>query len=749
MVRISIGDGWRADPEVRRALSAPGASRSEAVRAIVDVLTIEVDGVDIAAGRAEGPVAESAASLVSGLRRLAAGARQATVSFPDGAVDLVLRRQGGNALLSLVTLSRPARVLAHDVSVDLGALLDAAREASADWCRRVAEVSPAAASTPELRRILRASARAPRIAATAPAPSPGAPRSRRPARRPRAPVCSFELHDRDGRLSSWRGPGADLASLLVPGRVTIRSPGGQEWLSIPGIPFLSLRDLCAAADRIAAAGGRGKVAFSLARPGRQAPLRIEVDVGAGVLAAAGAPAVPCDPMPLARALLEGVADFCAVVASRAPAQADNAHLADLRESARAGLAHLAELERDEHSGPRRRLRGARARPAAHHPVSPGRLRRVSFDVAPLADLGPPARQPIDVEADGRHAVLCGEEHLVRFDLDGASVAWRAHGARMACQASDAVVVARAREVSSLEAASGQPRWSRPFPDGHRPTALIPVARSRVALVSADLVSALDVAGGRLAWSFEVPGARRLAAWRLGPLLVVAADTGVVQALDADGRVEWRVRGAGAPCAPPTAAAGRAHLLFRTPVGACLTTVDGASGRRLAEASLDLVPSGGAVPFSGRLAVAGTEGGDPVITAWDPDGTLAWTRSATPGAGPLALAPSAAGLLVKSADGGCALLDRDGAVRWVRQRPGALAAPGNLAPVAVRGLVLVPSDEVEVLDARDGRPVGRLPGPAPAFLHVTPELRVLLVDADGLASAARLRGHLSLVDGGDG
>ncbi len=111
---------------------------------------------------------------------------------------------------------------------------------------------------------------------------------------------------------------------------------------------------------------------------------------------------------------------------------------------------------------------------------------------------------------------------------------------------------------------------------------------------------------------------------------------------------------------------------------------------------------------------------------------------------MALAPLPGGLAVKTADGSCASLDRDGNVRWTRSREGASPAPGNLPPVAARGLLLVPSEDVEVLDEAGGLPVGRLAAPTPARLHVGDDLRVVGVDADGLAWVARLRTHLSLV-----
>jgi outer membrane protein assembly factor BamB len=297
---------------------------------------------------------------------------------------------------------------------------------------------------------------------------------------------------------------------------------------------------------------------------------------------------------------------------------------------------------------------------------------------------------------------------------------------------------------ALDAATGAVRWRREVPGGLAVQGLRPAPGARVALLAPGRIDALELSTGRPAWSVEAPGALRLHALRAGPLLVVAADTGLVQALDAGGRSEWRLRGAGPLSQRPALAGGRCLLLFRTPLGATLAAVDAARGQRAYETALDLVPTGPPVAFAGRVAVAGSVGGDPVVAALEPDGSPAWSGASSPAPGPVARAPLPGGLALKTADGSCAALDRDGMVRWTRSRDGASPAPGNLPPVATRGLLLVPSDAVEVLDEGSGRPVGHLPVPTPARIHVGEDLRVVGVDADGLAWAARLRTHLSLV-----
>jgi hypothetical protein len=103
------------------------------------------------------------------------------------------------------------------------------------------------------------------------------------------------------------------------------------------------------------------------------------------------------------------------------------------------------------------------------------------------------------------------------------------------------------------------------------------------------------------------------------------------------------------------------------------------------------------------------------------------------------------LLAKGADGTCCALDRDGRTLWTRSCAGRPAAPGNLPPIEARGVVLVAGEEVELLDASTGALVGRVPAHAPARVAVDGDLTTWALDADGLLTGARVRGHLSIVD----
>jgi hypothetical protein len=740
VLRVRIGEGWASDPAVRDALRAEnGASRRAAVRSIVDVLAVEVDGVDIGSGRTEGPLLEGVMALLGAVDRLAAGEGHASVPFEDGAVELVLHRRGGSALASVVTLGRPARVLAHDVEVDLPGLAEAARAAARSFCERVVAVAPAVTGSPELRLLLRAASRRTSLADP---PAAGAPttRSRRSRRRPRDPACSFEIHDEAGRLSIWKGPGADLASLLVLGRVSLRSSSGEEILSVEGTPFLLFRDLCTAAERMACAHG-GAVSFEVAQPGRLATATVSVEHGS--VSVDGGRAVVCDPLALAQAILDGANDFCAVVRSRAPTQARNALLSDLEASARATLAQVREARAgDRPAAMRRPMRLPPSPRFAAHPLAPGRLRKVSFRRIASSEVGAPT--PEGLFRGGSVVVACGSEAVRAFDAAAGTPLWSGSGAALAALTEGVLVTLLDGRLTARDMATGSIRWERAAPGrtGGRPS-LSTAPGGRVVLASGPSMTAVDSTSGETAWVFESPGALRLSPLPLGSLVILAADSGMVHAVDPSGQMAWRLRGAGPLAAPPVRDGRTCLLSFRTPTGATLASVEASTGVRVFETSLEFAPTGAPVRFAGRIAISGRVAGDVLVAALEEDGAPAWIEPSPTGSA-VSLAPLPGGLLAKGPDGSCAALDRLGRTVWSRSCEGRPAPPGNLAPIPIRGLVVVAAEEVDLLDAGSGDQVGRLPIHAPARLSVDGDLATWALDADGLVTGARLRGHLSVL-----
>jgi outer membrane protein assembly factor BamB len=741
MIRIRPGAAWRHDPSLRATLRrGAGPDRLAAARRAVDALALEVDGVDIAAGLAEGPLLATLEALLRAIARVVSGTSHATVTFPDGEVELLIRRRGATALLSVVALSRPSRVLARDVEVEMDALAAAALDASADVCRQVAELL-AAEDTRETRP-LRAAARALRRTETRTARGPRLPGSTRPPRsttRSAPLACLLELGDDDGLLAAYEGGRADLGSLLGPGRVLLRLADGTILAELAGAPYLAVRDLGAAADALLTAvrGREPRCTLPLARPRSGPAVHLEVDLVAGRVRGPGGEG-PCPPLALARAFAEAQLELGRTARARNPRQSENAYVSELERGAAGRLAQLAELAEGDRAGAATGRVPAPARPL-QRPLGPGRLRRLAFRETFRLDVGSPAREGL-LRA-GSAVIVAGARRLVATAVTG-EVRWSAEGCAFAALAGGAVLAAAGGTLRALSPRSGRVVWSRALP-GMTPVAALTAARGPIVVVERDAATAVDPGSGRTLWRFEPPGATRLLAAPFGGLLVVGTDAGLLYGLDAAGRLAWRLAAPGPVLRPPAAAAGVCLALCDADSGAALLAVDPASGARRWETLLDVSAGAAVVPWGDRAAVAGTEAGDPLVTALARDGTAVWSV-APPLAGAIAAVAAGTLLVVRDASGALAALGRDGAVRWRRPAP-ADARPGRAAPPAVvRGTVLATAgDALHAVDARTGELVGALPA-APQRLLADASLAVVALDGDGVATGWRLATHLSVV-----
>lgn len=743
MIRIRAGGGWKVDPAVRDALRRSSArARADAALAIVDVLAIEVDGVDIAAGRGEGTLLPSLEGLLRAVARLLAGAPHASVAFEGGDLELALRRRGNSALLTLVAPGPPARVLATDVKVELDALAGAALDASADLCRDLAEAGAAAAP---VARGLRAAARRLRATEAVPAPRPGLPAARRTPRRARrdaGAACEIELGEDDGALEAYAGGRPDLGALLAPGALRLRGAGDRELAVLGGPPFLALRDLSAAAARIVEAVRRGdpEVRARVGTAGRGGATELRLDLARGTAAVGRGPEVPCAPLALARAVLEAAGELGRVVRARNPRQGENAYLAELEAAAAERLALLDETAGGERVGAAPDARAPAPRRSPQRPLGPGRLRRLAFRRTASLDVGAPAGAGL--LATGGLAVAAGAAGIVALDPGAGAIRWRAEGADLVAVVPGAVLAVRGGTLACLSPATGRTRWSRPLP-GAAPTAALGLPRGPVVLVEPSAATGLDPGTGRTLWRFEPPSASRLHAAPFGGVAVVAADTGAVYGIDAAGGVAFRLHVPGPPLFAAVPACGAAVVVAADDPVARLVAIDPASGRRAFEASLEFVPTAPPLGAGTRVFVAGTFGGDPLVTAVDRGGALAFTEP-PPLSGPVAIAALGAGVVAQDAAGAIAALSRDGAERWTFARTAGHAIPAPPPPSVVRGIVVAGGDGVVALDARTGAPLGLFPGVAPARLLVRPDLSVCALDADGAVAAWRLGTHLSVV-----
>ena len=750
MVRIRAGTAWRHDPALRAAARhRVGPERAAAAREVVGALALEVDGVDIAAGLAEGPLLPSLEALLRAVARVVRGEPQATVPFADGAVELLVRRRGRSAFLSVVALSRPSRVLARDVEVEVDALAAAALDATASLCGELAELLPGAEAREA--RPLRAAARALLRAE-------GAPPARRSARtrarvragpaRTGAPVsCVVELEDEDDLLGAYEGGRPDLGSLLGPGHIALRAADGRELAALDGLPFLAARDLAAAADALLGAvrAGDARCELALARPGTGPAVTLRVDLAGRTVSGPGAADVPCPPLALARALSDGQAELGRIARERNPRQAENAQVAELERSAAARAALIDELAEGDRRPEPAPLAGARVPPPPRlpqRPLGPGRMRRLAFRPTFRADAGDPAGEGLHRAGVG--VIVSGARLVAAFELATGAERWRAPGCTFAALAGGALLAVSAGLLRALAPRSGRAAWSRPLP-GMTPVAAVTLARGPAILVERDAATGLDPASGRTLWRFEPPGAARLHATAFGGVLVVGTDGGLLYGLDAAGRLVWRLRAPGPVLRRPLAAAGLCVALSASDAGGtALLAVDPATGERRWEAPLDASAPASVVPWGGQLAIAGAVAGDPIVTAVGRGGTQGWTVA--PALAGAATAAAAGPLLVvRDGAGALAALDRGGSVRWSRPAPSGAAAPRATPPLVVRGTVLAAGGEaVQALDARTGELLGTLPAAAPSRLLADAGLALATLEADGLATGWRLATHLSVV-----
>ena len=671
------------------------------------------------------------------------GRRTPRSPFREGELELVIRRRDASALLTLVSLSRPSRVLARDVEVEVEALAAAALDAAAAFCRELAEFLPEEAER-EGRR-LRAAARALRRAEAGPSPRPssGGSRGRAPrvARAKGGVTCALELADDEGHLLAYEGGRPDLGSLLVAGRLTLRGADGATLAVFPGIPFLALRDLGAGVDRLLAAIRRGepRCEIALARPGRGGVTTLTLDLAEARLIGPDGPA-RCPPLELARAIRRG--------RPRARASRARAQPATGRERAsrrprgrRSGEARADRRARGRGSRPGRGRTRPRARPAPAPAVSAAARPRPA----------PPARVPAPLPARrGRAGGRRGSTCAAASSSPRVGLRWPRSSGRQgaSCGAPPGQRTPPCCRVRCFWRAAGSSRRSRRAPDfgcGHgrsrarRRSRPLPSRAARSSSWGAGALTALDPGTGRTLWRLVPPGAGRLAATAFGGIVAAGADTGFVYGVDGTGRVVWRVRGRGPVVRPPAPVAGLALVLCAAETGAGVVAlaIDPAGGARLWEAALDLVPSGPPIAWGRRIAVAGALAGDPIVATLEESGAPAWAV-APPLSGPPTIGAAGALLVARDPAGGLVALGRDGTSRWTRPASAGAPGPGAVPPAIARGTVIVAADGVTALDARTGEIMGAIAGVAPVRVAVDASLGLALLDADGLAPATASR-----------
>ena len=203
MIRIHTGRAWRRNPRLLSQLRAATGEGALARAAIVDTVSIEIDGVDLVAGIEEDSVLQVTSELAVAIAGLASGRDRSAVAFRAAGVELLLERQGDRVRMSLVRLQRPAGVVLRGVEVELEALCRAALECGRALLFELGALNPALVEASAARRLAAATQRL----------SKGSRPGRAPQRRagqpdaavvegatPGLPSCAFDFQDREGVL---------------------------------------------------------------------------------------------------------------------------------------------------------------------------------------------------------------------------------------------------------------------------------------------------------------------------------------------------------------------------------------------------------------------------------------------------------------------------------------------------------------------------------------------------------------------
>ncbi|TMA22746.1 MAG: hypothetical protein E6J85_03835 [Deltaproteobacteria bacterium] len=491
MIRIRPGRSWRHNPgyvgKLRR-LEGPHLQRFEG-SGILDVLGIEVDGVDIAAGVGEAEILVAMDEVCRALARLRSGSPAAQATVGRGPTELLLEARGADVLLALVSLAPPARFLASGLLLDGERLRAAAASAARALADDLLSISPALSGSPLLARLrgpLRAPLRKGAAQGTAPWP-PAVPGRGFVARgAARGVRCEIQVPEE----SAWRlagradVPDAPLAALLGTGSLALRV-GGSPALSWESPPYLALRDLVRSASGVVSAWEAGDADFTL----RFGAADLHCDLTRDEVRANGWRGPVALPAPALATALAGAARAYATKALALGGEAEE--LSDLRDSARRIEIHCKDLA----SGNLRRTRSAalvpppRKAPPQKGPLSRGRVRRLVYREAWKTEPGDP---PEALSFCGG-ALIAGSKRGVRA-LDAATgrEIFRADCEAFAHAANgDDLFLASHATLSRIDPSTGERRWQRRMRSS---TPLWPVARGLVRPTEDGIVCVSDVGG---------------------------------------------------------------------------------------------------------------------------------------------------------------------------------------------------------------------------------------------------------------
>lgn len=724
MIRIRTGNRWKSERKLRGAAVAEEAW---------DAVGIEVDGIDISRGLLEGRLVLTLSAIVEAIDELASGRRRvAQLGFPSGIV-LLLARRGGSILLSLVRLMRPSEVLVQEVEVDLASLALAAAESARELLDGLASRYPRAEGHPLVRALADKSALLDRLAFEGPPAfeeTSEPTRLRRPPVRGEVPTLIFDIRDEEGRLASYR-EGDGLAPLLLRGHLYLHGADGEELATAVGVPFLVLRDLVALAARLVAPEGETSLELPL---GASGPV-LEMDLRGEVLRVEGR-SLRVGRRDLARSIFTCARDFAAVLTTRKPEVGENPYLADLREEAASQLRLLDERESAADAGAAPLPAAPRKPRALGPPPASGDLRRVSLRVAWRAEFEP-IRRVVSTPARTWIAHLGGVGSLTIAGGERSD-----HPEAVAVSTPEKrgpiLLLEEGGRLVAWDAEAGEARWraetgwteiAAPY-RRHRNDAWHLVDRASLVCI--------DLRTGAPRFRLDPPAAHSATMASAGPFLALAADNGMVYAVDLERReVAWRL-----PFSLEALAVGREGLVGIASGKKGLEAVGiAARDRRFHfRTSLPIDAIGPLATLGGGTIVAGAGETGGEVLGLTSEGAIRFRVRPVLGPEPPALAFAGRTIFARGSEG-IARIDR-GKLRW-----SAPATPGG-APKVVQGMLALPGERLSLRDASTGRELlaPRLQEELPAADHLAigADGALLAVDMHGSCAGLRIAGALAVV-----
>jgi hypothetical protein len=723
VIRIRPGNSWRHNPVYASELSGLDGRGARAFDGahILDVLGIEVDGVDIAAGVGEARVLLAVDELLQALLRLGDGAAAAQATIGPGPTELVMEARGEDLLLTLSSFAPPSRLLASGLLVDAIKMRKAVLHAARGLLLDLLSFSPRLGTAQVSQRLSEANARLARQHLKA---APRWPRREADARtivcraQPGPETLSLQLLPETTARILGRGdvPWAPLAAHLGAGSIAL-SRKGAPGLVAEGPIFLILRNLLEQAEKLVELHESGEEEHAL----RFGPHELTFNLRSGELRAPGwrAPA------------RLGAMRFASLVAQTARGYgrlSPSAELADelagdLLERASRLLRHCRDLQ----SGDLRRSQAVAPAALPRPPAGPlaARMRRLLYRPAFSVSLDGAGSETAQTEA---RALSTGEALLVEArgrlearDPATGAVVWSLSAAPGAlARGPDLFFSEPGDALVRVDAATGEVRWRRRLRGAAHPARIWALAKGVLRGLPGEGVALVDDSGA-LRFRAKLPGGAPACAVETRDAIVVATSS-IVAGLDpSDGALLWKRR----TCVRELVACGEQVLALEEAALSLLAAQsgkvlhrapapEGSHGLRALSDSALLIAPGAVLSFSLRDLARGPRREVPwvshLIAAHEPDSAIA------------------------TGEGGAAA--RLDGRRWTVDPDGGPSLPAQER----RGVVLLARRNTELYELESGLLLASLP---PGDATLCDDLSCAILDG-GTLTLHRLVTHMAVI-----